>query len=133
MMIDVKPSMPTPAPLDHAFAALANPTRRAILVRLGRGEATVTKLAAPFALSQPSISSHLRILEEAGLMTRALAANTRPVRLSAAPMAGALRWLGGFEGFWAGNLDRLEACVKSLQHKEKSDGDGNRGRPHGGR
>lgn len=113
--------MPALAPLDAIFAALANPTRRAMLARLARGEATVNELAEPFALTQPTISSHLRILEEAGLVTRGRAANTRPVRLAAVPLAEAYRWLGGFESFWQGGLERLEAYAKSLQEKENPD------------
>jgi DNA-binding transcriptional ArsR family regulator len=112
--------MPVLAPLDTVFAALANPTRRAMLDRLGKGEATVGELAAPFTLSQPTISAHLRILEEAGLVTRGRVANTRPVRLAATAMADAHRWLGGFEPFWEGSLERLETFAKSLQDKENS-------------
>ena len=112
--------MPAIAPLDQVFAALANPTRRAMLLQLGKGEATVNELGQPFALSQPTISSHLRILEEAGLVTRGRAANTRPVRLAATAMAEAHRWLGGFEQHWTDSLERLEAYAKSLQDKENS-------------
>jgi DNA-binding transcriptional ArsR family regulator len=108
-------------PLDHVFAALANPTRRAMLDRLAQGEATVNELAAPFALSQPTISAHLRILEEAGLVTRGRRANTRPVRLAAVPMAEAHRWLGGFKEQWADRLERLGDYAKTLQDKDLTD------------
>ncbi len=113
--------MQTASPLDQVFAALANPTRRAMLDRLALGEATVNELAAPFALSQPTISSHLRILEEAGLVTRGRQANTRPVRLAAVPMAEAHRWLGGFREQWDGRLVRLEDYARTLQDKDPTD------------
>lgn len=108
--------------LDRIFAALANPTRRAILGRLSRGEANVTELVAPFALSQPTISSHLRILEEAGLVERGRQANQRPVRLSAGPMAEAHRWIGDYERFWAEGLERLETYAKRLQEEDQDNG-----------
>jgi DNA-binding transcriptional ArsR family regulator len=114
--------MPVPAPLDPVFAALANPTRRAILDRLARGEATVMELAAPFALSQPTISSHLRVLEEAGLVTRGRSANTRPVRLAPGPLAEAHRWITAYARFWEDGLERLEDYARSLQQKDQSDG-----------
>jgi DNA-binding transcriptional ArsR family regulator len=114
--------MPVPAPLDPVFAALANPTRRAILDRLARGEATVNELAAPFDLSQPTISSHLCVLEEAGLITRGRAANTRPVRLAPDRLAEAYRWIGGYARFWEDGLARLEDYAKTLQQKDNPDG-----------
>lgn len=116
--------MPPLAPhaIDRIFAALANPTRRAMLDRLAQGEATVMELAAPFALSQPTISSHLRVLEEAGLVTKGRAANTRPVRLTAAPLASVHDWLGGYAAFWEGGLARLEDYARTLHQKDQTDG-----------
>lgn len=115
--------MPALAPprLDDVFAALASPTRRAMLDRLAQGEATVNELAEPFALSQPTISAHLKVLEQAGLVERGRQANTRPVRLATATLRDAHRWIGGFERFWAESLDRLEAYAKSLQEKDMTD------------
>ncbi|MEZ5885894.1 MAG: metalloregulator ArsR/SmtB family transcription factor [Paracoccaceae bacterium] len=108
--------------LDRIFTALANPTRRAILDRLSRGAATVNELVAPFALSQPTISSHLRILEKAGLVERGRQANFRPVRLAPEALADAHRWIGRYEAFWAEGLERLETYARSLQEREKTDG-----------
>lgn len=111
--------MPTPAPqLDLVFAALADPTRRAILARLASGEATVNELVGPSALSQPTISKHLKVLEAAGLVSRGRSAQFRPVVLNPAPLAQAARWLGDYERFWAESLDRLGDYVKTLQRKE---------------
>jgi DNA-binding transcriptional ArsR family regulator len=107
--------------LDRVFGALADPTRRAILARLARGEATVNELVAPFDLSQPTISKHLKVLERAGLVSRGRAAQFRPVRLNAAPLAGAAEWLGDYRGFWEENLDQLAVYAKDLQRKEKRD------------
>jgi DNA-binding transcriptional ArsR family regulator len=108
--------------LDHVFAALADPTRRAILARLAEGEATVNELVAPFDLSQPTISQHLKVLERAGLVSRGRAAQFRPVRLNAAPLAEAAQWIGDYRRFWEESLDRLDAYVKDLQVKEKHHG-----------
>lgn len=108
--------------LDRVFAALADPTRRAILARLARGEATVSELVAPFDLSQPTISNHLKVLERAGLVSRGRDAQFRPVRLEAAPLASAAEWLGGYQEFWDESLDRLDAYVKDLARKEKRHG-----------
>lgn len=105
--------------LDRVFAALADPTRRAILARLADGEATVSELVAPFDLSQPTISKHLQVLERAGLVSRGRSAQTRPVRLEAEPMARATRWLGDFERFWGESLERLDAYVQDLKRQEK--------------
>jgi DNA-binding transcriptional ArsR family regulator len=105
--------------LDRLFAALADPTRRAILKRLAQGEATVNELVAPFGVSQPTISKHLKVLEGAGLVTRGKAAQTRPVRLRAAPLAEAAQWISGYEQFWTESLDRLGDYVKAMQRKEK--------------
>jgi DNA-binding transcriptional ArsR family regulator len=110
-----------PAPtLDDIFAALANPTRRAILDRLRRGEATVNELAEPFALSQPTISTHLRVLESAGLVRRGRQANFRPVRLSPLALQAAHAWLGGYERFWEDALERLESQARTLQEEENT-------------
>lgn len=108
-----------PDPLSTTFAALADPTRRAILARLAEGEATVNELVAPFGFSQPTISKHLKVLEGAGLVSRGRAAQFRPVRLEAAPLAEVAEWIGGYEQFWAESLDRLEDYVKVMQRKEK--------------
>ena len=107
-----------PQRLDRVFAALADPTRRAILARLAAGEATVNELVAPFDLSQPTISKHLMVLEGAGLVSRGRSAQTRPVRLNAAPLAGAAQWIGDYRRFWEESLDQLDAYVKALQRKE---------------
>jgi uncharacterized protein YndB with AHSA1/START domain len=104
--------------LDLVFAALADPTRRAIMARLARGEATVNELVAPFALSQPTISKHIKVLEGAGLVTRGRSAQFRPVRLNPAPLAGAARWFGDYRRFWDESLARLDDYARQLQHKE---------------
>ena len=104
--------------LNQVFSALADPTRRAILARLAAGEATVNELVGPSALSQPTISKHLKVLEAAGLVSRGRSAQFRPVTLEAAPLAQAARWLGDYERFWAESLDRLGDYVKTLQRKE---------------
>ena len=104
--------------LDLVFAALADPTRRAILARLAAGEATVNELVAPSDLSQPTISKHLKVLERAGLVSRGREAQFRPVRLNAAPMQGAAEWLGDYRRFWTESLDRLDVLVKELKRKE---------------
>jgi DNA-binding transcriptional ArsR family regulator len=108
------------ASLDLTFAALADPTRRAILARLAEGEASVNQLVEPFNLSQPAISKHLKVLERAGLVSRGREAQFRPCRLNAAPLEEATQWLDDYRAFWEGSLDRLEKFVKSLQHKEKT-------------
>jgi DNA-binding transcriptional ArsR family regulator len=104
--------------LDRVFGALADPTRRAILARLADGEATVNELVALSDFSQPTISNHLKVLERAGLVSRGRSAQFRPVRLNAAPLAGAAQWLGNYRGFWEESLDQLDAYVKDLQRKE---------------
>jgi DNA-binding transcriptional ArsR family regulator len=105
-------------PLDATFAALADPTRRAILARLAQGEATVMELARPFSMSQPAISKHIKVLERAGLVARSRAAQTRPCRLLPAGLAQAARWLGTYEQFWAESFDRLDALLLTLDPKE---------------
>src|SRR5262245_6488535 len=107
-----------PKQLDRVFGALADPTRRAILVRLADGEATVNELVALSDLSQPTISNHLKVLERAGLVSRGRNAQFRPVRLNPAALAGAALWLGNYVGFWEESLDQLDAYVKDLQREE---------------
>ena len=105
----------TSAQLDATFAALADPTRRAILARLASGEASVNELAAPFEMSQPAISKHLKVLERAGLVSRAREAQRRPRRLEAAPLAEANEWLERYRRFWEGNYERLDAVLDELK------------------
>jgi DNA-binding transcriptional ArsR family regulator len=107
--------------LDHVFQALADPTRRAILARLASGEASVNELVEPFALSQPAISKHLKVLERAGLVSRGRSAQFRPVRLEPAPLAEAAQWLGDYRRFWEASFDRLDVYVRDL--KERPDGE----------
>jgi len=117
--------MHAPQPhLDLVFAALADPTRRAILGRLKRGEATVNELVAPFHLSQPAISKHLKVLERAGLISRGREAQFRPVRLNAAAMAEATEWLGDYQRFWDESLDKLEAHLEDMKREEKRNAKG---------
>jgi DNA-binding transcriptional ArsR family regulator len=101
--------------LNRTFAALSDPTRRAILARLARGEATVTEVAAPFAVSLPAISKHLKVLEHAGLITRGRDAQWRPCRLKAAPLEDAADWLEHYRQFWEGSLDRLDEHLRQIQ------------------
>jgi DNA-binding transcriptional ArsR family regulator len=108
--------------LDRIFAALADPTRRAILAKLAAGESTVNQLVEPFDLRQPTISKHLKVLERAGLVTRGRDAQFRPVRLAAEPLAEAARWLGDYQRFWSESFDRLEVLVNELQTQEKQHG-----------
>ena len=108
-----------PDRLDATFAALADPTRRAILARLALGEASVTELAAPFSMSQPAISKHLKVLERAGLVTRGRDAQRRPVRLEAQPLAEATEWLERYRQFWEGSFQRLDALLDELQAGER--------------
>lgn len=99
------------ATLDATFTALADPTRRAILARLARGEASVKELTEPFAMSQPAISKHLKVLERAGLVERGKDAQRRPCRLVAGPMRAASEWLGGYQRFWEESYDRLDEVL----------------------
>ena len=110
----------TPSPnLDSTFAALADPTRRAILARLASGEASVNELAKPFAMSQPAISKHLKVLERAGLISRGRAAQRRPRRIEAKPLAEANGWLEDYRRIWEENFQRLDALLDELQTEEK--------------
>jgi DNA-binding transcriptional ArsR family regulator len=108
-----------PDRLDATFAALADPTRRAILGRLAKGEASVTELAAPFAMSQPAISKHLKVLERAGLITRGRDAQRRPCRLVARPLKQATDWLERYRRFWEETFQRLDDLLGELKTKEK--------------
>ncbi len=101
--------------LDATFAALADPTRRAILARLASGEASVTELAEPFAMTQPAISKHLKVLERAGLISRGRDAQRRPCRLEAKRLAEANRWLENYRQFWEGSFARLDALLDDLK------------------
>jgi DNA-binding transcriptional ArsR family regulator len=101
--------------LDVTFAALADPTRRAILARLATGEASVTELAEPFAMSQPAISKHLKVLERAGLVSRGRDAQRRPRRLEARPLAEATAWLAEYSRFWERRFAHLDALLEELK------------------
>ena len=101
--------------LDATFAALADPTRRAILARLAKGDASVTELAEPFSMSQPAISKHLKVLERAGLITHGRDAQRRPRKLEARPLADAQRWLENYRQFWEGNFQRLDALLEEMK------------------
>jgi DNA-binding transcriptional ArsR family regulator len=109
-----------PSRLNATFAALADPTRRAILARLASGQASVTQLAAPFAMSQPAISKHLKVLERAGLISRGRDAQRRPRRLEAKPLAQATEWLERYRQFWEGNFQRLDALLEELKARKKN-------------
>jgi DNA-binding transcriptional ArsR family regulator len=106
------------ARLDETFAALADPTRRAILARLAAGEASVTELAKPFAMTQPAISKHIRVLERAGLVSRGRDAQRRPVRLEAQPLAEATAWLERYRRFWEKRFDRLAAQLQARKRRQ---------------
>jgi DNA-binding transcriptional ArsR family regulator len=108
--------------LDATFAALADPTRRAILARLVSGEASVTELAEPFDMSQPAISKHLRVLERAGLVSRGRDAQRRPCRLEARPLREANAWLEAYRGLWESNFQRLDALLDDLKTARKKRG-----------
>jgi DNA-binding transcriptional ArsR family regulator len=105
--------------LNTTFAALADPTRRAIIARLASGEASVAELAEPFAISQPAISKHLKVLERAGLISRSQDAQRRPRRLEAKPLAEATEWLERYREFWEANYERLDALLEVMKTKQK--------------
>ena len=106
-------------PLSATFAALADPTRRAILARLAQGECTVTTLAAPFDMSMPAVSKHLRVLERAGLIARGREAQWRPCRIDAAPIKDVADWAERYRAIWEARLDRLDTYLQQLKTKEK--------------
>ncbi|WP_341677521.1 metalloregulator ArsR/SmtB family transcription factor [Niveibacterium sp. SC-1] len=105
-------------PLTATFAALADPTRRAILARLAQGEATVNELAAPFEMALPSVSRHLKVLEQAGLIEQSRQAQWRPRRLQAAPLKDAVQWLESYRPFWESSFDRMGEYLDALQSQE---------------
>ena len=123
----------TSDPLTMTFAALADPTRRAILARLASGHASVTELAEPFEMSMPAISKHLKVLERAGLIARTREAQSRPCELQAAPLKSAAQWLDEYRELWEQRLDRLDAYLREMtaqeqDKKEKKHGRNNRRR-----
>ena len=107
--------------LDATFAALADPTRRAILARLAKGEASVNELAEPFAMSQPAISKHLKMLERAGLVSVATDGQRRPRRIEPKPLAEASGWIERYRDIWESNFERLDALLEELQKKPPKD------------
>ena len=111
-------------PLNATFAALADPTRRAILARLAAGPATVKELNEPFAMSQPAISKHLKVLERAGLIERGREAQWRPRRLDAGPLKQVAEWAEGYRRFWEASYDRLDEYLRHLKEKENDHGHG---------
>jgi DNA-binding transcriptional ArsR family regulator len=113
--------------ITATFAALADPTRRAILARLALGETSVTEIAAPFEMSMPAISRHLKVLEKAGLISRGREAQWRPCKLKAEPLKQAADWLDEYRRFWEESFDRLDEYLKTLQIKEKRDAGKNNG------
>ena len=108
--------------LDRTFAALADPTRRAILARLSTGAASVTELAAPFRMSLPAVSKHLKVLQRAGLIARGRDAQRRPCMLTAVPLKEAADWVAHYRRSWEESFDRLDAYLRVLQNKEKRHG-----------
>jgi DNA-binding transcriptional ArsR family regulator len=111
-----------PDTLSTTFAALADPTRRAILARLALGEASVTELGKPFEISLPAVSKHLKVLENAGLIERGREAQWRPCQLAPGPLKDAAEWLEEYRRFWQESLDRLDDYLRELQNKEKNGG-----------
>jgi DNA-binding transcriptional ArsR family regulator len=107
--------------LSVTFAALADPTRRAILAHLAQGEASVTELAKPFKMSLPAISKHLKVLERAGLISRSREAQWRPCQIDAEPLKNAADWIGQYREFWEERFDRLDDYLQELQTQEKQD------------
>ena len=113
----------TPSSLDAVFAALANPTRRAILALLAGGEASVNEIAAPFEMSQPAVSKHLKVLERAGLIERGIDEQRRPAKLKAETMAIAVDWLTEFRNFWGTSFDRLDEVLISMNRTQEKEAD----------
>jgi DNA-binding transcriptional ArsR family regulator len=111
-----------PDVLSATLSAIADPTRRAILTRLARGDATVTELAGPFDMTLPAISKHLKVLERAGLITRRRAAQSRPCHLRAEPLQEAADWIGRYREFWEERFDRMADYLEELKRKEEHDG-----------
>jgi DNA-binding transcriptional ArsR family regulator len=111
--------MQNPDPLSITLSALADPTRRAILARLARGEATVNAIAEPFAISLPAVSRHLKVLEAAGLISRGRNAQWRPCRLEPGALKTVDDWLSRYRRFWTGSFDRMDAYIAELKRKEK--------------
>jgi DNA-binding transcriptional ArsR family regulator len=109
--------------LDRTFAALADPTRRAILARLAAGEASVTELAEPFEMSLPAVSKHLKVLERAGLISRGRERQWRPARLEAEPLREVAEWTEPYRRFWEERYDRLDEYLDELQGRRKEEGD----------
>lgn len=109
----------SPDCLSNTFAALADPTRRAILARLASGEASVTELAEPFEMSLPAISKHLKVLERAGLIARGREAQWRPCRLDPAPLRNVADWVGGYRCFWEQRLNRLDHYLREIKDEKK--------------
>jgi DNA-binding transcriptional ArsR family regulator len=109
----------TPDPLTTTFAALADPTRRAILARLAEGETSVSELAEPFEMSLPAVSKHLKVLERAGLIVRSREAQWRPCRIEAAPLREVADWVDRYRRIWEQRLDRLDAYLRELDSREK--------------
>ena len=107
--------------LDHVFAALANPTRRAILMQLAEGEASVQEIASPFQMSQPAVSKHLKVLERAGLIEREVDEQRRPARLNAEKMADAVDWLKEFQQFWDKGFDQLDSLLVKMKQAQTKD------------
>jgi DNA-binding transcriptional ArsR family regulator len=121
-------------PLSTTFAALADPTRRAILARLALGETSVTELAEPFEMSLPAVSKHLKVLERAGLIARGREAQWRPCRLAAAPLKDAVGWIEHYRRFWEESFDRLGDYLTEMQrHESKSQGQQKKENKHGRR
>lgn len=110
-------------PLSATLAALADPTRRAILARLSQGEKSVTELAEPFAMTQPAVTKHLKVLENAGLITRSRQAQWRPCKLAPAPLQDVSEWLEQYRKFWEESFDRLDSYLEELKAKEQENGD----------
>jgi DNA-binding transcriptional ArsR family regulator len=108
-------------PLSATFAALADPTRRAILARLMAGETSVSELARPFAMTLPAVTKHLKVLERCGLITRGRQAQWRPCRLDAAPLREAAAWMEQYRRFWDAKIDRLDDYLRDIQAKEQPD------------
>lgn len=119
-----------PDPLSSTFAALADPTRRAILARLALGETSVTELAEPFEMSMPAISKHLKVLERAGLITRGREAQWRPCRLEAGPLKDIAGWVEHYRKFWEDSFDRLDDYLRKLQNKHSEQQEKPHGRKH---